>query len=123
MSFMSQTIRTISAFVILLVLAACAQIGANDRLYLGEIVKVEDMPGDHYSPVKGWTQFTVLHILIVAKNADNRPAYLRVMVLGSYLPSKHGKAGDVVRFICPKSCLLKGEAWIEETKVYLISPR
>jgi hypothetical protein len=66
--------------------------------YLARIERVDQPPGEYYSPRKGHQPLTYLHLRVRPLGRSGEETPLRVAILGWYTPETHGGAGDAVSF-------------------------
>lgn len=116
-----QRILLLAVVAVSAVLSACAHSHARQTACVGIITKIEDLPGDHYSPVKGHQPLYGVSVRLIRVGDQNPNDQIRILVLESYNPSQFGNEGDILHFICPKTSLQRGEVWFEELKEYRIA--
>jgi hypothetical protein len=77
--------------------------------YLARIERVDQPPGEYYSPRKGHQPLTYLYLRVRPLGRSGEETLLRVAVLGWYTPETHGGAGDAVSFDFPGRLPLAGQ--------------
>ena len=76
---------------------------------MATIERVEEMPGDYYSPRKGQTPLVCLLLRMSATTEERRPEMIRVFLMEAYAPSLHGEAGELVSFSYSHPLPMSGE--------------
>jgi hypothetical protein len=66
--------------------------------YLGRIERVDQPPGEYYSPEKGHQPLTYLYLRVRPRGQSGDGTPLRLAVLGWCTPETHGGDGDAVAF-------------------------
>jgi hypothetical protein len=82
-------------------LAACAAPPTRPVAYRARVENVGIPPGDYYSPAAGCQPMTHLLLRVVSPDRGGRATFLRVEVLGWYVPETLGRPGDAVVFEYP----------------------
>ena len=96
-------------FAVSAVFIGCRTSALTPRTYMATIERVEEMPGDYYSPRKGQTPLVCLLLRMSATTEERRPEMIRVFLMGVYVPSLHGERGDSVSFSYSHPLPMSGE--------------
>ena len=103
------------------VLSACAHSHLRREACVGIITKIEELPGEHYSPAKGHQPLYGVSVRLHRVGHKSSTDQIRILVLELYNPSRFGSEGDTLHFTCPKQSLQTGEIWFEELTGYRIT--
>lgn len=102
-------------------LSACGHSQLRQETCVGIITKIEELPGEHYSPSQGRQPLYSVSVRLIRVGHQDSTDQIRMLVLEPYNPSRFGKEGDTLHFVCPKTSLQRGEIWFEELKEYAIA--
>ena len=116
-----QEIFLLAVVAVAVVLSACAHSHARPAACVGIITKIEELPGEHYSPAKGRQPLYSVSVRLIRVGHQDSTDQIRILVLELYNPSRFGKEGDTLHFACPKTSLQRGEVWFEELTGYSIA--
>jgi hypothetical protein len=91
--------------------------------YLARIERVDQPPGEYYSPRKGHQPLTYLYLRVhpLGRNGEETP--LRVAILGWYTPETHGGAGDAVSFDHGGRLPLSGQVDFSDIRNYRVTAK
>lgn len=103
-----------------IVLAACAHSSAPQEICVGVITKIEEPPGDYYSPAKGHQPLTRVSVRLRHIGNESSSDLITILFFELYRPAQFGREGDTVRFICPEGPLQASEAWFADLKGYSV---
>lgn len=117
----TRKISELIAIALSFALLGCAQPSARERVCTGEIVRVENVAGQHYSPTKGEKPLTRL-VLRMAAPGTAHAEVVRISILDIYSADLYGKTGDTVTFTWPDMRRLE-DVWIDQLKDYQVVPR
>lgn len=111
----------IFGIVPVVVLSACVHAQLGQETCVGIITKIEDLPGEHYSPTKGRQPLYSVSVRLIRVGYQDSTDKIRILVLELYNPSRFGKEGDILHFVCPRTSRQRGEVWFEELTGYKIA--
>jgi hypothetical protein len=106
-----------------LMLSGCRNQTPPPAEYFVLIERIEDVPGEHYSPAIGRQPLFCIHVRLVGADGKPRRSSLRLYVPGLYRPEMFGREGDWVSFRIAGQIPLGGEIWIEQLAAYRVLPR
>lgn len=115
-----QKLFLLAGIAMAVVLSACAHSSAPQETCVGIITKIEELPGDHYSPAKGHQPLTRVTVRLHRVGKESSSDLINILFLELYRPAQFGREGDTVRFICPTGPLQSSEAWFEDLKGYSV---
>jgi hypothetical protein len=76
--------------------AGCSYPSPAPQTYRATIVRIEDRPGDFYSPLSGHQPLVCITLRFSNPSEGGRTEIFRVLLLGVYKPAVHGRVGDRV---------------------------
>jgi hypothetical protein len=114
---------SIAALAIAAVLAGCSFPRPDIRSYQATIDRVEERPGDFYSPERGHEPLICIYLNVADPSRDGRTETVRVLVLDVYNPMIYGRVGDRVRFSFPGNLPRDGEVEFESLSGFRVVPR
>ena len=91
--------------------------------YQGRIERVDQPPGEYYSPQKGHQPLTYLYLRVRPTGQSGKGTPLRLAVLGWYTPETHGGAGDAVSFDRAGKLPLSGQVDFGDIRNYRIAEK
>jgi hypothetical protein len=93
----------IAALAITAAWAGCSFPRAAPQTYEATVERIEDRPGDFFSPLSGRKPFEVITLDVSKPAAGGQAEKVRVLVLDIYKQATYGKVGDRVAFQFPGS--------------------
>jgi len=113
----------IAALAIAAVLAGCSFPRPEVQTYQATIERVEDRPGEFYSPERGHEPLICIYLNVADPLRGGQAETVRVLVLDVYNPELYGKVGDRILFSFSGSLPRDGEIGFESLSGYRIVPR
>lgn len=104
----------------LALLAGCGHEVSSPTQYYAVIERIEDVPGQHYTPERGKEPLSCIHLYLCDARGEHRMSRLGVFVFGLYRPAEFGEAGDWVAFQIADNLPLRDELWIEQLTGYRV---
>jgi len=120
-----KTLVPLGVAVLVVILTGCANSRARQEVCRGFVTKIEEHPGDHYSPAKGHKPLTSVFVDLIPAEHRSKSATvtLRILVLGQLPLSLCGHEGDTVQFLCPRHSLQTRTVWYDELNAYKVVSR
>jgi hypothetical protein len=113
----------IAAFAFAAVLAACSFSRPSVWAYQATIERVEDRPGNFYTPLSGHEPLICIYLRVADLSNGGRGEVVQVLVLDVYKPSIHGRVGDRVVFNFSGALPKDGKLEFRSLSGYWVVPR
>jgi hypothetical protein len=113
----------IVAFAFAAVLGGCAFPGPSVQAYQATVERIEDRPGDFYTPLSGHEPLVCIYLSVANPSNGGRGEVVQVLVLDVYKPSIHGRVGDRVIFNLSGDLPKNGELEFRSLSGYRVVPR
>lgn len=101
----------------------CANGNAPPQRWTGTVVRVENPPGQHFSPAHSRDTLTGVYVRLSRFGHPTEVGTVKILVQEIYSPSIHGRIGDAVRFVCSRFILERGDVWLAELREFTIVRR
>ena len=102
------------------VIAGCVASAPTPRAYTAAIERVDQRPGNYYSPRKGSRPLVCFHLRVAASSENVRGGVLRVFLMDLYSPAIQGEPGDSVSFSYAHPLPISGELDFEALDNYRV---
>ena len=97
--------------------SACARISLKSRVYVGEVVAVRAVEGEHFTRAKGAVSLTFLIVRISDGSNSER---VRLIVTDIYTAARYGTVGDRISFRYSEHLPFSGELAFRDISEYAI---
>ncbi len=105
------------------VLVGCSSPGPAPQTYEATVERIEERPGDFYSPQRGHEPLICITLDVGDPSASGGAKPVRILVLDVYKPAIHGRVGDRVLFSFAGNLPADGELDFDTLPGYRIIPR
>lgn len=113
----------VAAFAFAAVVAGCSFPGPSVQSYKATVERIEDRPGDFYTPLSGHEPLVCIYLNVADPSKVGRDEVVRVLVMDVYKPGIHGRVGDRVIFNLPGDLPKNGEMEFRSLSGYRVVPR